>query len=115
MKNRTSTSYDQTIKRKLHDDPEFAVEYLKAALEDTDEPKVLLIASPPGVLGHASDCRPSHSASRADGGDGVLLDGEPNLKSRLTLGPSKRRKSLGQPAGPGKQVDYGYRCAAQRA
>ena len=44
MKNVTSVSYDQMIQRRLSDDPEFAIEYLKAALEDTDEPKVLLIA-----------------------------------------------------------------------
>lgn len=30
--------------RELRDDPEFAAEYLKAAMADTDEPKVLLIA-----------------------------------------------------------------------
>ena len=44
MKSRTSASYDQMIKRKLRENPKFAVEYLKAALEDTEEPKVLLIA-----------------------------------------------------------------------
>jgi len=44
MKQKTSVSYDDMIRRKLKDDREFAVEYLKAALEDTDEPKVLLIA-----------------------------------------------------------------------
>jgi probable addiction module antidote protein len=32
------------MKRMLKEDDEFAVEYLKAALEDTEEPKVLLIA-----------------------------------------------------------------------
>jgi probable addiction module antidote protein len=32
------------MKKKLKDDAEFAACYLKAALEDTDEPKVLLIA-----------------------------------------------------------------------
>jgi probable addiction module antidote protein len=30
--------------RRLRRDPEFAAEYLKAALEDEDEPRVLLIA-----------------------------------------------------------------------
>ena len=44
MKAKTSVSYDQMINRKLRDDRRFASEYLKAALEDTDEPKVLLIA-----------------------------------------------------------------------
>jgi probable addiction module antidote protein len=41
MKAKTSVSYDEMINRK---DRKFATEYLKAALEDTDEPKVLLIA-----------------------------------------------------------------------
>jgi probable addiction module antidote protein len=44
MKHVASVSHDQVMKKKLRDDPAFAAEYLKAALEDTDEPKVLLIA-----------------------------------------------------------------------
>ncbi len=39
-----SVSHDEVMKRMLKEDDEFAVEYLKAALEDTEEPKVLLIA-----------------------------------------------------------------------
>ena len=44
MKAKTNVSYDEMINRKLSEDRKFATEYLKAALEDTDEPKVLLIA-----------------------------------------------------------------------
>jgi probable addiction module antidote protein len=44
MKNKTSVSHDEMINRKLHEDTEFAAEYLKAALEDTDDPRVLLVA-----------------------------------------------------------------------
>ena len=44
MKAKTSVSYDQMIDRKLREDRRFATEYLKAAVEDADEPKVLLIA-----------------------------------------------------------------------
>jgi probable addiction module antidote protein len=44
MKHIASVSHDEMMKKKLKSDPEFAAEYLKAALEDTDEPKVLLIA-----------------------------------------------------------------------
>jgi probable addiction module antidote protein len=44
MKNSVSVSHDEMMRKKLRDDPDFAAEYLKAALEDTDEPKVLLIA-----------------------------------------------------------------------
>jgi probable addiction module antidote protein len=44
MKRKASTSHDNAIVRRLRKDPEFAAEYLKAALEDGDEPRVLLIA-----------------------------------------------------------------------
>ena len=44
MKPRASIPHDLIMRRKLKEDPDFAAEYLKAALEDTDEPKVLLIA-----------------------------------------------------------------------
>ncbi|MGA3195822.1 MAG: addiction module antidote protein [Terriglobales bacterium] len=44
MKRKTSASHDEAVIRQLRDDAEFAVEYLKAALEDDDEPGVLLIA-----------------------------------------------------------------------
>lgn len=43
MKRKASISHDEAVVRELRDDPEFAVEYLRAALED-DEPSVLLIA-----------------------------------------------------------------------
>jgi putative addiction module killer protein/probable addiction module antidote protein len=44
MKRKASISHDETIIRRLRKDPDFAAEYLKAALEDEDEPRVLLIA-----------------------------------------------------------------------
>ena len=44
MKRKASVSHDETIVRRLKNDPEFAAVYLKAALEDEDEPRVLLIA-----------------------------------------------------------------------
>lgn len=44
MKRKASTSHDDAIVRRLRKDPEFAAEYLKTALEDADEPRVLLIA-----------------------------------------------------------------------
>jgi len=40
----TSVSHDEYMIRKLRENPNFAAEYLKAALEDTEEPGVLLIA-----------------------------------------------------------------------
>ena len=44
MKTKTSISHDEAVIRQLRDNPAFAVEYLKAALEDADEPEVLLVA-----------------------------------------------------------------------
>ena len=44
MKRKPSISHDAAIIRELGDDPEFAAEYLRAALEEEDEPRVLLIA-----------------------------------------------------------------------
>lgn len=45
MKRKTNISHDEAMIRRIRKDPEFAAEYLKAALEDADEPRVLLIAS----------------------------------------------------------------------
>ena len=44
VKRKTSISHDEAIVRRLRKEPKFAAEYLKAALEDEDEPRVLLIA-----------------------------------------------------------------------
>lgn len=44
MKRKASISHGDVMVRRLRKDPEFAAEYLKAALEDEDEPRVLLIA-----------------------------------------------------------------------
>jgi probable addiction module antidote protein len=44
MKRKASVSHDDVMVRRLRHDHEFAAAYLKAALEEEDEPKVLLIA-----------------------------------------------------------------------
>lgn len=44
MKRKPSISHDEAVVRRLRKNPDFAAEYLKAALEDADEPCVLLIA-----------------------------------------------------------------------
>ena len=44
MKRKASVSHDEAIIRRLRKEPGFAAEYLKAALEDEGEPRVLLIA-----------------------------------------------------------------------
>ena len=62
MKRKTSTSHDDAIVRRLRKDPDFAAEYLKAALEDWEEPRVLLIA-----LRHLAVARGIAKVARAAG------------------------------------------------
>ncbi len=52
MKRKASMSHDEAIVRELRENPKFAEEYLKAALEDADEPKALLVA-----LRHLADAK----------------------------------------------------------
>ena len=44
MKHKSSISHDEAIVRELRANPDFAAEYLRAALEDADDPRVLLVA-----------------------------------------------------------------------
>lgn len=44
MTRKASITNDEAVIQQLRDDPEFAAEYLKAAMEDGDEPQVLLLA-----------------------------------------------------------------------
>jgi probable addiction module antidote protein len=44
MKGKASLSHDEATIRELRNNPEFAAEYLRAALEDNHEPRVLLVA-----------------------------------------------------------------------
>ncbi len=44
MKRKASVSHHEAMVRRLRKDPDFAAEYIKAALEDEDQPGVLLIA-----------------------------------------------------------------------
>jgi len=44
MKHKPAVSNEDALIGQLREDPEFAAEYLKAAIEDSEEPKVLLLA-----------------------------------------------------------------------
>ena len=44
MKRKSSISHDQAMAKELRENPEFSVEYLRAALEEGDDPQILLIA-----------------------------------------------------------------------
>jgi probable addiction module antidote protein len=62
MKRKPSTSHDDAMIRRLRNDPALAAEYLKAALEDDDEPRVLLIA-----LRHLAQARGIAKVAKAAG------------------------------------------------
>jgi probable addiction module antidote protein len=62
MKTKTSISHDEAMIRRIRKDPDFAAEYLKAALEDGDEPRVLLIA-----LRHVAQARGIARIAKAAG------------------------------------------------
>lgn len=62
MKTKTSISHDEAIIRRIRKDADFAAEYLKAALEDADEPRVLLIA-----LRHVAQARGIARIAKAAG------------------------------------------------
>lgn len=44
MKKSATISHDEALVRELRDNSDFAAEYLRAVLEDKDEPRVLLLA-----------------------------------------------------------------------
>jgi probable addiction module antidote protein len=44
MKHKPGISHDEAMVRELRANPDFAAEYLRAALDDTDDPRVLLVA-----------------------------------------------------------------------
>ena len=44
MKHKASIAHEEVMVKMLRDDPKFAAAFLKEAMEDADEPKVLLIA-----------------------------------------------------------------------
>ena len=62
MNPKPSASHDAAMIRRIRKEPEFAAEYLKAALEDADEPRVLLIA-----LRHVAQARGIARIAKAAG------------------------------------------------
>ncbi len=52
MKEKVSVSHDEVMIKRLRKNRAFAAEYLKAAMEDTEEPMVLLVA-----LRHIAEAR----------------------------------------------------------
>ena len=100
MKRKTSISHDEAVVRRLRKDPDFATEYLKAALEDAAEPRVLLIA-----LRHLAQAQGIAKVAKAAGIEreslyrALSVKGNPRLSTlvavtkaiglRLTVEPSQ--------------------------
>jgi len=62
MKRTASISHDKVMVRRIRKDPQFAAEYLRAALEESDEPRVLLLA-----LRHVAQARGIAQIAKAAG------------------------------------------------
>jgi probable addiction module antidote protein len=62
MKRKPSIRHDEILVRRLRNNPAFAAEYLKAALEDDGDPRVLLIA-----LRHVAQARGIAKVAKAAG------------------------------------------------
>ena len=62
MKRKPSVSHDEVVIRELRRDPDFAADYLRAALEDEDDPRVILIA-----LRHVARARGIAKVAKAAG------------------------------------------------
>jgi probable addiction module antidote protein len=62
MRRKPYILHDEAMVHRLRNEPEFAAEYLKAALEDEDEPRVLLIA-----LRHLAQARGIAKVAKAAG------------------------------------------------
>ncbi|HXA81490.1 MAG TPA: addiction module antidote protein [Methylomirabilota bacterium] len=99
MKRKASRSHDDAIVRRLRNDPEFAAEYLRAALEDADEPRVLLLA-----LRHLAQARGIAKIAKAAGVQRESLyralsaDGNPRLSTLVAVTKAIGLKLTVEPA-----------------
>jgi probable addiction module antidote protein len=99
MRRRTSVSHDVAVIRRIRKDPEFAAEYLKAALEDADEPRVLLIA-----LRHVAQARGIANIAKAAGIQRESLyralsaNGNPRLSTLFAVAKAVGLKLTVEPA-----------------
>jgi probable addiction module antidote protein len=99
MKRKASRSHDEAIVRRLRNDPDFAAEYLKAALEDADEPRMLLLA-----LRHLAQAQGIAKIAKAAGVQRESLyralssDGNPRLSTLVAVTKAIGLKLTVEPA-----------------
>jgi probable addiction module antidote protein len=86
MRRKASTSHEAAIIRRLRKDSKFAPEYLKAALEDACEPRVLLVA-----LRHLAQARGIARVAKAAGIEreslyrALSVQGNPRLSTLVAV------------------------------
>ena len=86
MKRKPSVSHEDAIIRRLRKDPEFAAGYLKAALEDQNEPSVLLL-----TLRHLAMARGIAKVAKAAGVEreslyrALSIRGNPRLSTLVAV------------------------------
>ena len=132
MKDKASVSHDEVMVKRLRESPAFAAEYLKAAIEDTEEPRVLLVAlrqvaegeeaSPrwprrPGSSGKplprfvAAGQSASFHALRRDPSNGTDADGR-DFTSNAPLNACREGRGFGHVGATGRQLNFSF--AARR-
>jgi probable addiction module antidote protein len=86
MKRKASVAHEEAIVRRIRKEPAFAAEYLKAALEDEDEPGVLLI-----TLRHLAQAQGIAKVAKAAGVEreslyrALSLKGNPRLSTLVAV------------------------------
>jgi probable addiction module antidote protein len=86
MKRKASVLHEEAIVRRIRKEPAFAAEYLKAALEDEDEPGVLLI-----TLRHLAQAQGIAKVAKAAGVEreslyrALSLKGNPRLSTLVAV------------------------------
>ena len=91
MKRKSSVWHDEAIIRRLRKDPDFAAEYLKAAMEDENEPRVLLIA-----LRHLAQAQGIAKVAKAAGIEreslyrALSIHGNPRLSTLIAVAKAIR-------------------------
>jgi probable addiction module antidote protein len=98
MKDKTSVSHDDVMIKKLRERPRFAAEYLKAAMEETDEPEVLLMA-----LRHIAEARGGLAKVAKAAG----IERESLYRALSARGESAAFDDCGGDEGGGVEVDGG--------
>jgi len=111
-----SISHEDAIVQELRDDPAFAAEYLKAALEETDEPKVLLIALRQIAEARGGLARVAKAAGieRESLYRALSPRGNPRLSTLVAVTKAVGLKLTVEADRPARRVRPGHRQVAQR-